>query len=114
MLRFQINYFLLTILLFLIEVLIALFVHDNFIRPFIGDVLVVILINCFIRSFLNISVLTAAISVLLFSYLVEAFQYFDIVSLAGLQRSEMARTIVGTSFDWLDILAYTSGILLVW
>ena len=42
MLRFNKTYFLLTILLFCTEVIIALFVHDNFIRPYFGDVLVVI------------------------------------------------------------------------
>jgi uncharacterized membrane protein len=31
-----------TIILFVIEALIALFVNDKFIRPFVGDILVVI------------------------------------------------------------------------
>ena len=39
-------YFYWTIVLFFVEVLIALFVHDGIIRPFLGDVLVVILIYC--------------------------------------------------------------------
>ena len=35
--------------LLLIEVLIALFVHDAFVRPFIGDVLVVAVLYCLVR-----------------------------------------------------------------
>ena len=32
-----------------IEILIGAFVHDAFVRPYVGDVLVVILIYCLIR-----------------------------------------------------------------
>ena len=35
----------------LIEVLIAIYVHDAFVRPYIGDVLVVVVIYTFIRIF---------------------------------------------------------------
>jgi hypothetical protein len=113
MFRFQKNYFLLTSLIFLIEILIAKFVHDHFIRPFVGDILVVILIYCFIKSFSNVSVLSAAISVLIFSYLVEILQYFDIITKLNLQHSKFARTIIGTSFDWKDILAYSAGTAII-
>ena len=113
MLHFNKNYFLLTILLFLIEVCIALFVHDNFIRPYFGDVLVVILIYCFVKSFLNVSVIKAAIAVLLFAFLVETLQYFAIIEILGLQDNKLARTVIGTSFAWEDILAYIVGIVIV-
>lgn len=39
--------------LFIVETLIALFVRDAFIRPYMGDVLVVILIYCFARIFIT-------------------------------------------------------------
>ena len=42
-------YIVATILLLCIEVIIALFVHDNFIRPYVGDILVVVVIYTFIR-----------------------------------------------------------------
>jgi hypothetical protein len=42
MLRFHKAYFILTFLLFLTEVLIVMFAHDNFVRPYLGDYLVVI------------------------------------------------------------------------
>lgn len=113
MFRFSWKYFSWTILLFAIEVCIALFVNDRVIRPHIGDLLVVILIYCFVKSFLNISVRTAAISVLIFSYLVEVLQYFEVVKLLGLAHSHSARVIIGTTFNWIDIWAYTVGILIV-
>jgi len=40
----RIKYALATIAIFLIELLIALFVRDRFIRPYVGDMLVVVLI----------------------------------------------------------------------
>ncbi len=113
MLTLNKKYFLLTITLFLIEIFIALYVHDNFIRPFFGDFLVVILVYCFIRSFSQVSVITASILALLFYYFVEAMQYFDIVEVLGLQESRLARTVLGTSFAWEDIIAYTLGITFV-
>lgn len=39
--------------LFIVETLIALFLRDAFIRPYMGDVLVVILIYCFVRIFIT-------------------------------------------------------------
>ena len=112
-LKFQPKYFILTLLLLSIEICIAVFVHDNFIRPYIGDVLVVILIYCFIKSFFNLPTLTTAISVLLFSFLIETLQYFKVVNLLGLQNSKIARIIIGTSFAWQDIIAYIVGISIV-
>lgn len=113
MLTFNKKYFLLTILIFAIEVLIALYVHDTIIRPYIGDVLVVILIYCFIKSFLKFPVLPVAIFVLLFSFTIEFLQYFNIVEKLGLQNSKIARTVIGTSFAWIDLVCYAVGIIIV-
>lgn len=112
-LNFHPKYFILTILLLSIEICIALFVHDNFIRPYIGDVLVVILIYCFIKSFFNLPPNITAIAVLLFSFVVETLQYFKVVNLLGLQNSKVASIIIGTSFAWQDIIAYILGIAIV-
>ena len=100
----------LTTLLFLIEIFIALYVHDDWIRPYFGDVLVVILIYCFVQSILNASVYTVAIGVLIFSYLVEFTQYFKLIRMLGLQHSLIAKIIMGNTFAWTDMLAYTLGI----
>lgn len=110
---FNLRYFLLTILLFVIEVLIALYSHDSILRAYIGDVLVVILIYCFVKSFFNTPVLSTAMAVLIFSFIVETLQYLNIVNKLGLQHSTLAKIIIGTSFSWLDILSYTIGILVV-
>ena len=112
-LTFSPRYFRATLFLLLIEVLIALYAHDRIIRPYIGDLIVVILIYCFVKSFLNTPVWPTAIGVLIFSYTIEVLQYFDLVSLLGLQDSNLARIVIGTSFAWADLLAYTVGIIIL-
>ena len=72
-LTFNRKYFYLTVLLFLIEVCIAVFIDDQFIRPFVGDVLVVILLYCFVKSFLKISSNVAALSIFIFACAIEGF-----------------------------------------
>jgi hypothetical protein len=109
MFRFNKYYFLAAVLLFAIEVLIALFVHDSFVRPYVGDALAVILIYCFIKSFLNLPEVALALGGLIFSFMIEFLQYIKIVNLLGLEKSTLARTVIGTSFAWVDILAYAVG-----
>lgn len=113
-LRFSKKYFLVFALVLLVEVYIALFVNDRIIRPFIGDVLVVVLIYAFIRMLFAVQYpYRLAVGVLLFAYLVEVGQYFNLVSLLGLADSKFATIVVGTAFDWRDLLAYTVGFMLI-
>jgi hypothetical protein len=55
----------------------------------------------------------AAAGVLLFAYVIETLQYFDLVGKLGLKHSRIANIVIGNSFAWLDILAYTLGILTI-
>ena len=100
-------------LIFAIEVVIAIWVHDRIIRPFIGDLLVVILLYCLVRGISRLSVKAAAGWVLAFAFLVEILQYFDIVNLLQLGHNRLARVVIGTSFAWMDLWMYVLGIGLV-
>lgn len=113
MFTFNKKFFFLTLLLFITEVLIALYVRDRFVRPYVGDYLVVILIYCFVRTFLKAAVLPVAIGVLLFAYLIETLQYFRLVDRLGLQHNVIAKTVIGYGFSWIDMLAYTLGIITI-
>ncbi len=104
------RYLLLTLLLLLVEVVIAFYVHDNFIRPYVGDVLVVILMYTFIKTFLNIRPLTAGLAVLGIAFAIEFLQMINFIGVLGLEDSLAARLILGTSFHWADLLAYTIGV----
>lgn len=107
--RFSLKSFLIFLSIFVIEVIIALFVNDKIIRPYLGDVLVVIMIYYFIKSFIQTRSVYLIISVLLFAYAIETGQYFQLVEVLGLQDNKLMRIIIGSSFSWGDILAYTIG-----
>lgn len=111
--KFNLKYFLLALLLFVTEVLIALYIHDQIIRPYIGDVLVVILMYYSVKAILNFTVKKTAIGVLIISFIIEGLQYLNIVEKLGLQENKIASTVIGTSFSWVDICAYIIGFFLV-
>ena len=113
MFRFQKQYFLLTVLLLIVEIVIALVINDSFIRPYVGDFLVVILIYCFLQSFFIIPVVKASVAVLFFAYTIEILQYFSLVDKLGLEHNNILHVVLGSSFEWTDMLMYTLGILLV-
>ncbi len=102
-----------TFVLLFIELLIAFYVHYKFIRPYVGDLLVVILIYTCCKSFLKVSVNQGVVFVLSFSFLIEALQYIHFIELLGLQNNFLAKIILGNSFAWVDFLAYLAGMLLV-
>ena len=105
------RYILITFILFLIEVCIAAFVKDSFIRPFLGDVLVVLLIFSFLRIFYRGEVKMLITGVLIFSFIIEILQYFQFATILGLENNKIAKIILGSTFDWLDLLAYIIGAL---
>ena len=107
--KLRITYAVLFVALFLTEVLIALFVHDSFIRPYIGDVLVVIVICAFLRVFIPDKIRLLPVFVTLFAVAVEGLQYFDFVDLIGLADNKIISTVIGRTFDLKDIICYTVG-----
>ena len=110
---FKKNYFALALLIFLLEAIIAIYVRDSFVRPYLGDVLVVILIYCFVRSFLNLPVFNVAMGTLAFAFTVEFLQYLRLIELLKWEKSQLAKTVVGTSFAWIDLVAYVAGVAIV-
>lgn len=111
LLRFHWQSFVAFVILFLVEVCIALFVDDKIIRPYGGDFLVVIMIYYFLKSFIKTKVNYLLLFVLLFAYTIEIGQLFDMVALLGVEDIKVMRVVLGTSFSWGDMIAYTLGVL---
>ena len=107
--QFNIYYFIWAIAIFILEVVIALYLHDDFIRPYFGDFLVIILLYTAIKTVLPYSILSAASIALLICYIIEIAQYLNLLSTLGLQKSRLLAIILGNSFSWSDMLAYTLG-----
>ena len=116
--RLSIKYIIAFLVLLATEIFIAIYVHDNFIRPYLGDSIVVVLIYVLIMGLFNIprsfkSKNITALAVLSFSFIVEGLQAISFINYTGLADNKFARIILGTSFSWWDMLAYVGGYLFI-
>jgi Protein of unknown function (DUF2809) len=107
--RFDRPSFLIFLLILMLEIIIGTFFHDRFVRYFLGDVLIVVLICYFMRSWWAIRLWILLLGTLIFAFLTELAQYVDLIGLLGWQHSEFTRLTIGSTFDWTDLLAYTIG-----
>ena len=105
-------YLIVTILILIIEVMIALFVHDKFVRPYIGDVLVTILICSFLRIFIPKGVKPLPLYVFIFALGVEVLQYLRIAELLGFSDNRFLSILIGSVFDVKDVVCYGVGCVL--
>ena len=110
----RLYYFLGFTVLLIIEILIARYIKDDFVLPYLGDFLVVILLYCFLMSVCKVSVLKGMIIVLVFSFAVEFFQMINIVKVLQYQPPEIIMIALGSSFSNWDLLAYSLGIVFIW
>lgn len=113
MFQFNLKYFLIFLTIFCIEVSIALFIKDNFIRPYFGDYLVIFLVYYFIMSFLVANKNKIAFGVLVFAFLIEIIQYFQILSYFHLEKNKILRIVAGTTFSFEDLIIYTLAFLTI-
>ena len=106
-------YLILTLILLVIEIGIAYFFSDGFIRHTLGDYLVVILLYCGIRSFIKVSPIYIAFFVLLFAFIVEFSQLFNVLDYFNLRDHKIATIILGSTFHVSDLIAYTLGTMTI-
>ncbi|MDT0556739.1 DUF2809 domain-containing protein [Patiriisocius hiemis] len=95
-------------LLLVTEVVIALFHFNKFIRGFVGDVLVVPLAYFFLKIFSKAASFKLAVTTFVFAIIVEILQLFSITEKLNID-SKIIKIILGSTFDWWDILAYAIG-----
>lgn len=100
-------------IVFAIEVLIAVFVHDGFVRPYLGDVLAVVLVYLALRAATPLPVLPAVIVTLGVATAIEFAQLFHMLDALGLGHNRLARVVLGGVFDVKDLGCYTVGAMAV-
>ena len=108
----RLKYGIASIVLLGIEILIGLYA-TGWVRNYLGDVLVVILIYTLIRTIFikgpsKWYVLPTAI--LVFAFAVEFLQLWGICDRFGI-TNKLLRIIIGTGFSYIDLLCYTVGII---
>ena len=107
--RVRLGFLAAAIVLLAVEVLIGLYVRDRFIRPYLGDVLVVILLYCGIRCVIPQRCRLLPLLLLLFAAAVETAQALRLVEWLGWAEIPLLATLLGTSFSWWDMLCYAVG-----
>ena len=91
------------------EIVIALFVNDAFVRPYVGDMLVTLLLCCLCRVIVPNSVRLLPVYLFVFATCVEIGQYFDLVALLGLADNRIISIALGRTFSWMDLVCYAVG-----
>lgn len=105
----RILYLIAFIILVGIEVLIGKFAH-GFVRGYVGDMLVVMVIYTFIRIIIPEKFPWLSAAVFLFAVFVEIMQGINIVDKLNI-TNENVRIAIGTKFDLSDILCYAVGFM---
>ena len=99
------------LILLAVEVFIALFVHDAFVRPYGGDILVTVWLCCVLRAVVPGRIPYLPLRVFLFSAAVEGMQAMGIAAWIPASWTVL-RVIVGSVFSVWDLVCYTVGCLL--
>lgn len=97
--------------LFAAEILIGVFCHDRFVRPYLGDVLVIPLLCCLLRVALPERPRLLGIYMILAGIAAELLQLARLGQRLGLEGT-LPGIILGACFDWADIGCYIIGGLL--
>ncbi len=96
-------------ILVLLEVVIALYVRDSFIRPYGGDIIVIGVLYALVRIIFPDGMALLPLYLFLLACLVEVGQAIDYVSLLGLGDIGFFKVLMGTAFSWIDIICYLAG-----
>lgn len=89
------------------EVCIALFVHDSFVRPYLGDVLAVVTVYCGARIVFPQRFRWLSAAVMALAVGVELLQLTDFSALFG--EGGFMAILLGSTFDPHDLLCYAIG-----
>lgn len=90
-----------------VEVLIALYVHDSFVRPYLGDVLAVITLYALARAVFPKKPAALSPIVTAFAFATELVQLTGLASLFG--EGSFLAVLIGSRFDPVDLLCYLAG-----
>lgn len=101
------------ICLLAIEIIIGKFAH-GFLRAYVGDVLVIPLLYCFVRIFYVRPAVWLPAAVGGLGIFAEILQFFDLCGLLGIPKGSLLGILLGSSADVADIVCYAAGVLLIY
>ncbi len=109
--RFRPQYLVLAVAVFAVLVLIETQLDSGFVRFSVGDALVVVLLYGIIMAVSTWSRFASAMVSLLIAYAVETSQALDLVERLGITPNRFTDVVLGNTFTWSDMAAYTVGIV---
>lgn len=109
----RIKYLIIFTILLCIEILIAICVHDTFIRPYVGDLLVVVVLYCIVRVIIPDKYRLIPLWIFVSAAFIECLQYLKWVERLGIENNAFLRILMGATFDWKDIVCYGIGCILL-
>lgn len=112
-LRFDREAALWALFIFIIEVLIAtVWSHHPWVRGFVGDVLAVVWVYFLLKTVVKANTHGLALVAFAVGCLVELAQY--VASANGWHvHNRVLKILLGSVADWMDVLAYACGFLLI-
>ncbi len=110
--RSHLGYFLIAILLFIIEILIAKYV-SGWIRSYLGDVLVIMLIYSAIMAIIELNKNLVVLLTIILAFAIEFSQYFKLAEQLGFEQGSVPYIILGNTFSVEDLMCYTLGCLII-
>ena len=112
-LRFDREAALWALFIFVIEVLIAtVWSHHRWVRGFVGDVLAVVWVYFLLKAVVKANTSGLALAAFAVGCLVELAQYIATANGWHVQN-RVLKILLGSVADWMDVLAYACGFLLV-
>lgn len=99
------------LILLAVEIYIGVYVHGGFVRSYLGDTLVVMLLWCIVRTVFPTGYYWLSGAVFIFAVLVELSQLLPLCDVLHI-RNHLIRVLMGTSYAFEDIIAYFAGNLL--
>ena len=94
------------VLLLAVEICIGRFFGPGFVRNYLGDALVTVLLCCLARVILPRY--SPVLPVLAFSWGMEALQALRLTHHLGLEGT-LVEIALGSTFDWMDLVCYAAG-----
>jgi len=107
--RIRLGHLAVAIGLFAVEVAIALWWRDRFVRPYLGDVLAVAMVHFGLRGVTPLNAASASACAFGLGVAIELGQAAHVLTLVGLQHSALARVVFGGVFDPADLVCYGLG-----
>lgn len=94
--------------LLVVEIVIAAFARDQFVRPYAGDSLAVVIVALALRSIRVRPAAAAGVAVAV-AVLIEIGQWLCWLERLGFGDSVTAQVVLGSEFDRADLIAYVIG-----